>query len=416
MPDHRSGPLSAGTHSLLRRHQIRREQGVPTLCLLLGSPEIAAQVWLDWAQGAGRRASVSSARNEVDLAGDWLDAVAAGNDLVEAALLRIAARHPVLRSLNRGRLERMTLAEFEALWESLHFSSVDNQSSFVAHEILTSSLEGTDSSPRLRDRIISAAPMDRAPLLANVLIGFTGVLPANRLPANLLIPPESHPSADLLAAAKMLAALVTAAPALPIGMQASASAIESLMQSSADSRLATLLREGAVNLETGDSDQLPSDPAEKGNAIPVATLAYLTRIGAAAEVKELLAETARHLVKPTKEEEDRARSAAEQFLFRVLELLPATAGRFKLNERLEFQHGPRSAEGDLVAAAERVAIELDGHYYHLADAEAYRRDRKKDYSYQRHGYLILRFLSEDVVARLEEIVKRITEAIEDNEG
>jgi very-short-patch-repair endonuclease len=232
----------------------------------------------------------------------------------------------------------------------------------------------------------------------------------------LLIPPESHPSADLLAAAKMLAALVTAAPALPIGMQASASAIESLMQSSADSRLATLLREGAVNLETGDSDQLPSDPAEKGNAIPVATLAYLTRIGAAAEVKELLAETARHLVKPTKEEEDRARSAAEQFLFRVLELLPATAGRFKLNERLEFQHGPRSAEGDLVAAAERVAIELDGHYYHLADAEAYRRDRKKDYSYQRHGYLILRFLSEDVVARLEEIVKRITEAIEDNEG
>lgn len=59
----------------------------------------------------------------------------------------------------------------------------------------------------------------------------------------------------------------------------------------------------------------------------------------------------------------------------------------------------------------RLIIELDGGYYHLQDQTAYRRDRRKDWEYQRHGYLVLRFLSEDVVARLEEILETILAAV-----
>jgi len=37
----------------------------------------------------------------------------------------------------------------------------------------------------------------------------------------------------------------------------------------------------------------------------------------------------------------------------------------------------------------------------LADAEAYRRDRRKDALLQENGYIVLRFLAEDVGKRLD---------------
>jgi very-short-patch-repair endonuclease len=42
-----------------------------------------------------------------------------------------------------------------------------------------------------------------------------------------------------------------------------------------------------------------------------------------------------------------------------------------------------------------VVVELDG-AQHLADAAAYRRDRRKDLLLQENGYRVLRFLAEDV--------------------
>ena len=50
---------------------------------------------------------------------------------------------------------------------------------------------------------------------------------------------------------------------------------------------------------------------------------------------------------------------------------------------------------DLLCAEARVVIELDG-AQHLSDAEAYRRDRRKDTLLQENGYFVLRFLAEDV--------------------
>ena len=87
-----------------------------------------------------------------------------------------------------------------------------------------------------------------------------------------------------------------------------------------------------------------------------------------------------------------------------------TAGRFRANGELEFRHGPRLAEADLIDPVLKLAIEVDGGYYHL-NPEQYRRDRRKDHSYQRHGYWVLRFLAEDVVADLEAILTTILEAV-----
>jgi superfamily II DNA or RNA helicase/very-short-patch-repair endonuclease len=108
---------------------------------------------------------------------------------------------------------------------------------------------------------------------------------------------------------------------------------------------------------------------------------------------------------------DRARSATEAFLFRRLETLPETAGRFRLNVELPIPFdGWGRMEVDLLCADARVAVELDGGQ-HLAGAEAYRRDRRKDILLQENGYLVLRFLAEDVGQRLDEVLNGISRAL-----
>jgi very-short-patch-repair endonuclease len=57
-----------------------------------------------------------------------------------------------------------------------------------------------------------------------------------------------------------------------------------------------------------------------------------------------------------------------------------------------------------------VAVELDG-AQHLADAEAYRRDRRKDALLQENGYRVLRFLAEDVGQRLDDVLDSILRAL-----
>ena len=88
-----------------------------------------------------------------------------------------------------------------------------------------------------------------------------------------------------------------------------------------------------------------------------------------------------HVAKPPDlkaEEAEHARSSTEAFLYRRLETLPKTAGCFRLNAELPIPFdGWGRMELDLLSAESQIAIELDGGQ-HLANAEAYRRDRRKD--------------------------------------
>jgi len=104
---------------------------------------------------------------------------------------------------------------------------------------------------------------------------------------------------------------------------------------------------------------------------------------------------------------NRARSASEAFLYRRLETLPGTAGRFRLNVELPIPFdGWGRMEVDLLCAEARVAVELDG-AQHLADPDAYRRDRRKDLLLQENGYFVLRFLAEDVGTHLDDVLDTI---------
>jgi superfamily II DNA or RNA helicase/very-short-patch-repair endonuclease len=104
---------------------------------------------------------------------------------------------------------------------------------------------------------------------------------------------------------------------------------------------------------------------------------------------------------------ERARSATEAFLFRRLETLEATRGRFRLNAPLPIPFdGQGQMEVDFLCAEARLAIEIDGGQ-HLADADAYRRDRRKDQLLQESGYFVLRFLAEDAGKHLDLVLDAI---------
>jgi very-short-patch-repair endonuclease len=103
----------------------------------------------------------------------------------------------------------------------------------------------------------------------------------------------------------------------------------------------------------------------------------------------------------------RARTASETFLYRRLDTLTETKGRFRLNVALPIPFdGFGSLEVDLLCADARLAIELDGGQ-HLADPIAYRRDRRKDQLLQENGYFVLRFLAEDIGRELDAVLDAI---------
>lgn len=153
---------------------------------------------------------------------------------------------------------------------------------------------------------------------------------------------------------------------------------------------------------------LPIDPEWKRDY--AASVRRLIRDGLDVPLANMFVHVARS---PTAnaEGEGRARSASEAFLYRRLQTLPATAGRFRLNVELPISFdGAGKMEVDLLCAQAGVVIELDGGQ-HLADAEAYRRDRRKDALLQQNGYFVLRFLAEDAGKRLDQVLDTVLAAL-----
>lgn len=149
---------------------------------------------------------------------------------------------------------------------------------------------------------------------------------------------------------------------------------------------------------------LPVDPQWKQDY--AASVRRLIRDGVDTPLANLFVHAVRKVL-PDAEGASRARSASEAFLFRRLETLPETAGWFRLNVELPIPFdGLGKMEVDLLCEGASVAVEVDGGQ-HLADADAYRRDRRKDFLLQENGYFVLRFLAEDLGKNLDEVLDAI---------
>jgi superfamily II DNA or RNA helicase/very-short-patch-repair endonuclease len=149
---------------------------------------------------------------------------------------------------------------------------------------------------------------------------------------------------------------------------------------------------------------LPIDPEWKRDY--TASVQRLIRDGVDAPLGNLFVYAARSPT-ATAEGVERARSASEAFLFRRLETLEETTGRFCLNKELLIPFNGRGGmEVDFYCEGASLVIELDGSQ-HLSDADAYRSDRRKDALLQENGYFVLRFLAEDLGKRLNEVLDSI---------
>jgi very-short-patch-repair endonuclease len=153
---------------------------------------------------------------------------------------------------------------------------------------------------------------------------------------------------------------------------------------------------------------LPAKPEWKRDY--AASVRRLVRDGVDSPLATLFVDAARPL-SPDAEGVARARSATEAFLYRRLETLDGTAGRFRLNAGLAIPFdGFSGMEVDLLCVDSRVVVELDG-AQHLADPAAYRRDRRKDQLLQENGYIVLRFLAEDVSKDLDTVLDVILRSL-----
>jgi len=153
---------------------------------------------------------------------------------------------------------------------------------------------------------------------------------------------------------------------------------------------------------------LPADAAWKSDH--AASVRRLVRDGIDAPLANLFVGAAR-TIPPETDGANRARSATEAFLYRRLETLAETKGRFQLNVELPIPFdGHGQMEVDLLCNDVRIAVELDGPQ-HLADAVSYRRDRRKDQLLQENGYVVLRFLAEDVAKDLDGVLDVIVRSL-----
>jgi superfamily II DNA or RNA helicase/very-short-patch-repair endonuclease len=149
---------------------------------------------------------------------------------------------------------------------------------------------------------------------------------------------------------------------------------------------------------------LPSDPIWKRDYS--GSVRRLIRDGVDTPLASLFVHATRAMPEDA-EGAARARSATEAFLYRRLDTLKETNGRFRVNVSLPIPFdGFGTLEVDLLCADARLAIELDGGQ-HLADPVAYRRDRRKDHLLQENGYFVLRFLAEDVGKELDAVLDAI---------
>ena len=153
---------------------------------------------------------------------------------------------------------------------------------------------------------------------------------------------------------------------------------------------------------------LPADPSWKRDY--ATSVRRLVRDGVDTPLANLFVTAARP-IPPDSEGAHRARSASEAFLYRRLETLPETRGRFQLNADLPIAFDGRGQmEIDLFCVDSRLVIEVDG-AQHLADPVAYRRDRKKDQLLQENSYLVLRFLAEDFAKELDAVLDAILRSL-----
>ena len=172
------------------------------------------------------------------------------------------------------------------------------------------------------------------------------LLAADRQPVLVLNPPtnsDEHAAAAWIEqAASLLADLAIAQPRLSLCLLVEHDWLRIYLDKAAESRAKALVRESVVTIaarQPETSSERPRKDLGNTGSSPDQARARLVRRGAAARLLSLFDEAASAVdeLRPESSDPakvDRARSAAERFLYERLEAMPETAGLFRLNETI----------------------------------------------------------------------------------
>jgi hypothetical protein len=320
----------------------------------------------------------------------WVDRLTAGRDLADAAVAWLAQRlDQPAGSLGRS-LRAMPAYDVQRRLDLAVPLVSETGVELVVRRLAELVAEGRRGlGPGLAQELNALLEVRGRPWV-RVFKAIGALIPQECLPV-LVVAWAGPDGTRLERPARLLADLAMAQPCATVALIVDPGTFDDYLTQAPDSRSKVLLRECRIDAPGGWGRARP-EPKVPENAH-----------------RELEADEDRSLLPA--HEDDEARSAAERFVFSLLESLPETAGLFQLNATLDFPFGAgRMIEVDLAARSLNLVIEIDG-YHHFQDPEAFRRDRRKDLELQKRGYLVLRVLADDVVERLEEVLDTMIEAV-----
>jgi len=395
--------LQAAAIACLDLHQSQRCQAIPTLSVLRGKVIAARDLWIRWSEQSHRLTGVGVYTSIAALLETWLTAIVRHDDLQSRILQKIAALANQPAAELATWLARTSDYQRQLFWQQLAplAEDVDRWRSL---------LDWLSPAPNLVPQTKPFRSEDSSDALA-VFATVARLFPSTEVPGLLVLLPEGGDRAGT--ALQAIIQLTETAPQFPVGLVLTASQVQTLLDGMPESKIKAMLRSGLIEvpaLEPSSIRQWLHD--RSGTDKQLQPLLHLAETyGATPELLDsALTLLAPANQPPTEEADTRYRSEAERFLAQYLEARPTTMGRFQVNARLDIDFGNRPMEVDFLDAASKIVIELDG-YYHFQSLDNYRRDRCKDRLLQQQGFLVLRFLSEDIVSDLEGILDAIDQAI-----
>lgn len=395
----------------LALHQSQRYQSIPTLSVLVGKAITARQVWTQWLRTTDRQTAVCVYSSQLALFEAWLSAVVQHYDLRTLVIQWLATL--VGQSADQLTVWLANTSDYqsELFWQRIFPIS---EEAFVLRSLLGARPSTQTSGPQAAATASRWLDHEDAPTLLKNFAIVTQLLPPLSVPGLFVLLPEETAHTELRAALTTLTQLVEAVPKLPVGLVLTAKQEEWVLNRFTESRAKAMVRSGLIEIPAPKQDDLKQWLYERGvrdEERQQTLLDLAQKHGATTESLE----TAVTLIELADQPQSEAsatlyRSQAEQFLFQYLEINPKTVGRFQVNAQLDIAFGGRPMEVDFLDTQAKIVIELDGHY-HFGSLDHYRRDRRKDRLLQQHGFLVLRFLSEDVVRDLEGIFDAVDQSL-----
>jgi hypothetical protein len=353
----------------LLAHAHRRARGVPTISVLTGD---GAAAYREWSDIESRPQVAWSTESDQPLFESWLTALVYHCNLPMRAVRYLSQRTNEAENAILLRIQSGTQRSLDIYCENLSLPRSLRWLRLALDHLQQGDTPSTDLPMRIAELL--RGPCDPPAQAYSAFPPVCGEdLPAIWVTAHTAA--DKRPDELAREIVPQLVEVAEAAPWLPTALWVEAAVLDDYLRSTPESHAKAILREGIAEAI------VESDPGVPGTA-----------------------------ASPEDSIDDGARSWAERFLFAQLQSRAQTAGLFCLNATMDIAFGGRPMEIDLFSARYSIAVELDG-YHHFQDPEAYRRDRKKDLEMQKLGIVVLRFLSDDVVSRLEHIAAEINDAI-----